>query len=128
VRSWWRGSSRASVKARVSPMRSSNWRMGSSPASLESWPCDGSMTSGVPKKFRTCGNVDGTLIDGLLDCGEGLARQQVRRLGRAKIPGPAPGVGRGCSSEILALSVSLMTEVTRILSAIEQGDEVPHDP
>jgi hypothetical protein len=37
--------------------------MGSSPASLESWPDDGSMTSGVPKKSRTCDQADGILID-----------------------------------------------------------------
>jgi hypothetical protein len=68
------------------------------------------------------------LINYLLDCGEGLARQPVRRIRRAKIPDPAPGVERGCSAETFALSVSPMTEVTRILFAIEQGDEVPHDP
>ncbi|HKI31791.1 MAG TPA: hypothetical protein VKA46_07975 [Gemmataceae bacterium] len=46
----------------VSPMRWSNWRMGSSPASLESWPGDGSMTSDVPKKSRHWGQAGGILI------------------------------------------------------------------
>ena len=35
-----------------------------------------------------------------------------------------PGVGRGWSTETFALPVSPMSDVTRILSAIEQGD--PH--
>ena len=35
-----------------------------------------------------------------------------------------PGVGRGWSTETFALLVSPMSDVTRILSAIEQGD--PH--
>jgi RNA polymerase sigma factor (TIGR02999 family) len=51
-----------------------------------------------------------------------LAAQQVRRLRRGKIPQPAPKIGRGCPVEAIALPVSPMTEVTNILSAIEQGD------
>jgi hypothetical protein len=35
---------------------------GSSPASLHSWPGDGSITSAVPKKSRTWGHAEGTLI------------------------------------------------------------------
>src|SRR5271165_7200292 len=35
---------------------------------------------------------------------------------------PLPGVGRGWSAETFALPVSPMSDVTRILSAIEQGD------
>jgi hypothetical protein len=54
-------------------MCGSNWRMGSSPASLESWPGDGSMTSGVPKKFRTCGRAAGILIIGPLGCDQNSA-------------------------------------------------------
>src|SRR5262245_61885959 len=61
VRSGSRGSSRASVKARVGPMRWSNCRMGSSPASLESRPGAGSITSGVPKKARHWGQTGSTL-------------------------------------------------------------------
>src|SRR5262249_38033044 len=34
----------------------------------------------------------------------------------------APGVGRGCSTNAFAQSVPPMSDVTRILSAIEQGD------
>jgi hypothetical protein len=49
--------------AQVSPMRSSNWRMGSNPASLESWPGDGSITSGVPTKSRTSGHAEVIIID-----------------------------------------------------------------
>jgi hypothetical protein len=37
---------------------------GSSPASLESWPSDGSITSGVPKKLRICGQAAGILSGG----------------------------------------------------------------
>jgi hypothetical protein len=46
-------------------MRWSNWWMGSSPASLESWPGDGSITSGVPKKSRTWGQAEGILTGAL---------------------------------------------------------------
>jgi hypothetical protein len=38
------------------------------------------------------------------------------------VPVLAQGVGRACSAETFALLVSLMTEVTHILSAIQQGD------
>src|SRR5262249_36575605 len=41
---------------------------------------------------------------------------------RATIPGPVPGAGRGRSDGAFALLGSPMTELTRILSAIEQGD------
>src|SRR5271163_2456929 len=103
-------------------MCSSNRRMGSRLASLETWPGDGSITIRVPKKSRTCGQSDGTLINGLVGCGKDLARQQVSRIRRAKVPGPAPGAGRCWSALTFALSVVPMTDVTRILSAIEQGD------
>src|SRR6516162_234354 len=42
------------------------------------------------------------------------------------MPQPAPGVGEVGPAEALALSGWPMTDVTRILSAIEQGD--PHAP
>jgi hypothetical protein len=74
-------------------MRWSNWRMGSSPAPPDSWPGDGSMTSGMPKKSRTWGQAGGTLIHCLLGCGKELARQQVRRIRKAKNPDPAQGIG-----------------------------------
>src|SRR5262249_32161657 len=122
VRSGSRGSSRASVKARVSPMRSSNGRMGSGPASLDSWPGDGSITSGVPKKSKTWGQAAGKLICHLLGCGKDRARQRVRR-GHNDSGTRSSGRG-GCLAGAFALSVSPMSEVTRILSAIEQGD--PH--
>src|SRR5262249_33949889 len=51
-----------------------------------------------------------------------LAAHQVSRLRRGKIPQPAPKIARGCPVEAIALAVSPMSEVTRILSAIEQGD------
>jgi hypothetical protein len=60
------------------------------------------MTSGVPKKSRTCGQADGTLIDGFLDCGNELARQQVRRIRRAKVPAPVHGVRRSGFAETFA--------------------------
>src|SRR5262249_38099156 len=67
---------------------------------------DGSTTSGVPTKSRTWGQAAGILIGGLA--------------GRSNDPSAHP-VRRAGASEIL---VSPMSEVTRILSAIEQGD--PH--
>jgi hypothetical protein len=95
VRSGARGSSRASAKARVSPTRWSNWRMGSSPASLESWPDDGSMTSGVPKKSRTWGQTGGILTSALRGKEKGGAAHQVRRERRGTMPIPTrifPGI------------------------------------
>ena len=47
----------------MTAMRWSNEWMGNRPASLDSWPGDGSMASGVPKKSRTCGQAGGILID-----------------------------------------------------------------
>jgi hypothetical protein len=61
-------------------------------------PQDGSMTSGLLKVFRTCGQPDGTLLDCLLDYGKNLARQQVRRTRRAMMADPAQGMGRECSA------------------------------
>ena len=51
----------------------------------------GSMTRCVPKTSRTCGQADVTILDCLFDCGTDQARQQARRIGRATVPGPAPG-------------------------------------
>src|SRR5262245_35190843 len=78
------------------------------------------MTSGVPKKSRTCGQAAGILSARLRGWGKKLPRQQVRRAQSMKIPQPAQGVPLGPGS----LSVPAMSEVTRILSAIEQGE--PH--
>ena len=61
-------SSRASAKARVGPMRWSNWRTGSNPASLVSWPGDGSRMSELPKKSRICRPAAGILIGCLPGC------------------------------------------------------------
>jgi RNA polymerase sigma factor (TIGR02999 family) len=97
--------------------------MASSLASLEGWPGEGAMTSGVPKKSRTCGQAAGRLIDGL------LAWEWTRGVNELDASGGAhPGTRKelaesiplGCGS----FSVPPMSEVTHILSAIEQGD--PH--
>src|SRR5262245_57606821 len=82
------------------------------------------MASGVPKKSRTRGPAGGTLSDGPLGCAKAPARSQVRRTRRARIPGPVNGVGRGGSAEPFALGVSPMSEVSRVLPALERGD--PH--
>jgi hypothetical protein len=125
VRSRSRRSSRAPAKARVSPMCWSNWRMGSSPASPESWPADGSMTSGVPKKSRTYGQADGILMGRLRE------REKAGRLTRLDAHVGerfrSPARGSGCADITQGLSnplVKPMTGVTRILSAIDRGD--PH--
>jgi hypothetical protein len=78
----------------VSAMRWSNWRMGSSPASPESWPGDGSMTSGVPKKSRTLGQRPGTLLGspGLQNRSGGLNPLVAR--GRSRFSRPPKMVGR----------------------------------
>src|SRR5262245_21322435 len=57
------------------------------------------MTSGSRKKSRTCDRADGTLSGCPLGWGQAPRRQPVRRIRRAKVPGPAPGVGRACSPE-----------------------------
>jgi hypothetical protein len=78
-------------------MRSSNCRIGSSPASPDSCPGDGSMTRGVPKKSRTWGQAPGTLRGCLPVCQTDLSAQQVRRPRTFPIPQRTPG-GRwnGC--------------------------------
>jgi hypothetical protein len=84
---------RLSKGPRVSTMRRSSGRSGSSRAVQESRPRHGSMTSGAPKTSGTCGQADVTILDYLLDCGQDQARQQARRIGRATVSGPARG---GC--------------------------------
>jgi hypothetical protein len=61
---------------------------GCSPASPESRPAEGSRTSGVPKKSRTCCQAAGILIDRLLGCGQDLTREPVRPVRTAKMPDP----------------------------------------
>ena len=71
----------------------------------------------------TCRHVDGTISECLLDCGADRARQQPRRVGRAKVLDSAlPAVGRRCFAETFTLLVAPMSDVTRILSAIDHGD------
>jgi len=96
-----RKSSRASAKAWVRPMRWSNWRMGSNPASQESWPGDGSMTRGVPKKSMVCGQWAGILTSHLRARGKDRAAP-VRRARKSRIPEPAPGRGRGRSVRLFS--------------------------
>src|SRR5262249_55629530 len=123
VRSGSRGSSRASAKARVSPLRWSNGRTGSSPASPESWPGDSSRTSGAPKKSRTCGQAGGILSGSLPGCRKDRSAHPLRRAGIRQTPQPTQGIsGDYASQGPSGLVVPSMSEVTRILSAIEQGD------
>src|SRR6516165_121637 len=57
------------------------------------------------------------------DYSAGQARQEPRRIGRAKaLDSALPAVGRRGFAETFALLVSPMSDVTRILSAIDQGD------
>jgi RNA polymerase sigma factor (TIGR02999 family) len=83
------------------------------------------MASGVPMKSMTCRQADGTIGERFPDCGADQARQQARRIGRLKALGSAlPAVGRRYFAATFALLVAPMSDVTRILSAIDQGD--PH--
>jgi hypothetical protein len=54
-------------------------------------PAINSMTSGGPKKLRTCGQTPGKLMDSLPDCRTDLAAHEVRRLRTFLIPQPANG-------------------------------------
>src|SRR5262245_26854207 len=105
-------------------MRSSNSRMGSRPASLESWPGEGSMTSGVPKKSRTWGQVSGILISGLRGRGKTWRLNKLDAHGSDRFQAPFHVRSEDLPLGFSALAVPPMSEVTRILSAIEQGD--PH--
>ncbi len=94
----------------------------SSPASPESWPGDGSRTSGVPEKSRTCGQIPGKLIGCVPGGRTDLAAQQVRRprtfpILHASHEGREKGLCRTCESFGVPMS-----DVTQILSTIEQGD------
>src|SRR6516162_865532 len=72
------------------------------------------------EKIRTWDQPGGTLCVCHLPCGKNLTRSQARRR-RHDAAARARGRG-GWPAEALALSVLPMTDVTRILSAIEQGD------
>ena len=54
--------------------------------------------------------------------GNGLAARQFRRLRRPKIPNPHRCRGEDVWLGLPSLSVETMSEVSRILSAVEQGD------
>src|SRR5262245_17464656 len=122
VRSGLQGPTRASAKARVSPLRRPDGLTGRSPASPERCPGDGSMTSGVSKKGRICDQAGGIL--------SGCRRWTEPDPGSS--PGSARTEGEGsrtCSRSRArtspawsSLGVTPMSEVTSILSAIEQGD------
>src|SRR5262249_10508301 len=58
----------------------------------------------------------------LRGCGTGPARRRVRRARSSKIPGPTQSAGRGRSAGVFEPLMPPMSEVTRILNAIEQGD------
>jgi hypothetical protein len=91
--------------ARQAANRWSRWRTGSSPASPESWPGDGPLTGGVPKKSRTCGPAGGILSGCLSQRDQDLLAHQVRRTGRPKLPGPRSGPGGGRPAAGLAPEV-----------------------
>src|SRR5690242_16013892 len=96
--------------------------MGSSPASPESWPCDGSITSGVPKKTRHCDQAGAMLMDIPRGREKDLMAHQVRRTQRSRSPESAHELGGTFRRELRSPLVTPMSEVTRILSAIEDGD------
>src|SRR5947209_239990 len=81
------------------------------------------MTSGVPKKSRILGQADGIVMvippwekSGRLTKLDGQGGQRFRNVLKT--------LGEDTPLGIASLSVPPMTDVTRILSAIEQGD--PH--
>jgi RNA polymerase sigma factor (TIGR02999 family) len=77
----------------------------------------------LPNNSMTCCQADGTIINCLLDREKDQTRQQARRIGRATVPGPAPGgLGEVGPQRLSPLRCRRMSDVTRILSAIEQGD------
>ena len=79
------------------------------------------MASGVPKKSRTWGQPRGKLIGCLPGGRTDLAAQQVNRPRTFLIPQPQGGPGEGLARGLRA-SGAPMSDVTQILSAIEQGD------
>jgi RNA polymerase sigma factor (TIGR02999 family) len=80
------------------------------------------MARGLPKKSMVCGPADG-ILSGCLGGGE-----KTRRLNRFDAPAdprfriPRQELGEAVPPGPSSLSVPPMSEVTRILSAIEQGD------
>jgi RNA polymerase sigma factor (TIGR02999 family) len=82
------------------------------------------MTSGLPKKFRPCGQAE-SIIAICLGCG-GKTRRLTRfnTRGRKRFLIPLQASGKNETRRRLSRSVASMSDVTRILSAIEQGD--PH--
>src|SRR5262245_10618558 len=82
------------------------------------------MTSGVPKKSRTWGQAPGTLMGspGLQNCPGGLNPFDAR--GRSRFCRHPGRLGRRGGAGPASLAGVPMSDVTRILCAIEQGD--PH--
>src|SRR5262245_15339379 len=94
------------------------------PASSESWPGDGSITSGVPKKDRHCGQPAAMLMDSPREREKDLTLHQVRRAHRSRIPNPLQKLGGDAPRGVASPFMPPMNEVTQILSDIEAGD--PH--
>src|SRR5690242_6542026 len=97
--------------------------MGSSPASLVSCPADGSITSGRPKKSRTRGQAAGIVIGSPLVTGKAWPCHRSDRRGRPAFHEP-PELGVDARRGVPLVLGAPMNDVTRILSAIEEGD--PH--
>lgn len=80
------------------------------------------MMSGVPTKVRTCGQGE-TIITNCLGCGKKTRRlTRFNTHGRKRLLIPLQVSGENETPRRLSLSVLPMNDVTRILSAIEQGD------
>src|SRR5215831_5546454 len=103
-------------------MRRSNWRMGSNPASPDSRPPDGWMTSGVPRKSRTCGHAGGKVIASLrgqesTGTLNGWTRTRARPFANRQERG-----SRRFPHRTRPFASAPMKEVTQILSDLAQGD------
>src|SRR5262249_6941343 len=105
--------------------RSSNCRSGSRPASEMSGASDTSIWMGNGSKKSGSNSAAGMILIGYSQGTErGRATLQIRRGWGAQIPEPPRGGGRRRSPGCCSLEVMPMSDVTHILSAIEQGD--PH--
>ena len=76
----------------------------------------------MPKKFRPCGQA-GSIITNCLGCGEKTRRlTRFNTHGRKRFLNRLDESGEDETRRRLSLTVPPMTDITRILSAIEEGD------
>src|SRR5712692_6209600 len=91
---------------------------------MENWHRGGSMTSAMPKKSRLCRQAGSILMSCPRERGRARGLNRLDTHGVQRFRPPIHDRREDFPQGFWILSVRLMNEATRILSAIERGD--PH--